>query len=223
MKKILVLTEGQTEERFVKDVLCPECLHYQVYLQPVVLATKRAKTGNKFRGGVSTYGKIRNDALKLLGDTGAAAVTTFIDYYGLPADFPGRRELPVGSCYRKVEHLERCFADDINDQRFVPFLMLHEFETLLFADIEVMSEAFHSNETKFSKLKSILQSYNNIEEINDGSDTHPSRRIQSVFDDYHKALHGPLITGRIGMEKIRAACGHFNDWLKKLEQIATAN
>jgi len=108
VRKVLVLVEGQTEERFVKEVLCPKCLQSDVFMQPVVLATKRSKVGIKFKGGVSTYSKIRADVLRLLGDSSASAVTTLLDYYGLPDDFPGRDRAVAGDCYQKVAYLESC-------------------------------------------------------------------------------------------------------------------
>ncbi len=220
VKKILILVEGQTEEKFVKEVLGRERLRSGVFLQPVVLATKRAKWGNKFAGGVSTYGKIRKDIIRLLGDSSAAAVTTFLDYYRLPGDFPGKPSLGAGSCHEKVRKLEESFARDIDDRRFMPFLMLHEFETMLFADIDAVATAFHNTRDCRKKLEAIVAKFPKIEEINDGAATHPSVRIKAIFNDYQKAMHGPLITGRIGMEKIRDACGHFNEWMCRIESLA---
>jgi len=217
VRKVLVLVEGQTEERFVKEVLCPKCLQSDVFMQPVVLATKRSKVGIKFKGGVSTYSKIRADVLRLLGDSSASAVTTLLDYYGLPDDFPGRDRAVAGDCYQKVAYLESCFAEDIKHEKFRPFLMLHEFETMLFSNIERVVEAFNNRETCLDKMKSVLAEFHNIEEINEGGDTHPSSRILKIFNDYQKALHGPLITGRIGIDRIRAACRHFDEWLGLME------
>lgn len=34
----------------------------------------------------------------------------------------------------KVAVIEKALADDIDDGRFIPYIQLHEFETLLFAD-----------------------------------------------------------------------------------------
>jgi hypothetical protein len=79
MKKILVLVEGQTEEQFTKKNLCEECFDSGIQFIPVILSTKKTKMGNKFRGGVSTYSKIKSEVLMLLHDSSAAAVTTLID------------------------------------------------------------------------------------------------------------------------------------------------
>ena len=44
-----------------------------------------------------------------------------LDFYGLPADFPGRSTLPRGgSCYDRVTHLEDAFRTDIGHRLFLP-------------------------------------------------------------------------------------------------------
>ena len=70
-----VLVEGQTEESFVKNILrqkVPEGL----YLQPVIVATKRVNTGGKFKGGVPSYPKVRDELMRLLRDSSAKMVTS---------------------------------------------------------------------------------------------------------------------------------------------------
>jgi hypothetical protein len=57
------------------------------------------------------------------------------------------------------------------------------------------------------------------EEINDGPETHPSKRLAGLFPTYRKPLDGPQIAGRIGLPAIRAACKHFDAWLAKLEAL----
>ena len=59
-----------------------------------------------------------------------------IDLYALPKDFPGRSAQPRNPADPTpyVETLERAFGDDVGDRRFVPYIQLHEFEALLFAD-----------------------------------------------------------------------------------------
>ena len=90
MKRGLVLVEGQTEDLFVKNVLQPYLWNRtSLWLTPALLVTKLVKSGANFKGGVRSYAQVRRDVQKLLQDADAAVVTTFIDYYGLPVDFPG--------------------------------------------------------------------------------------------------------------------------------------
>ncbi len=134
MKRVLILVEGQTEETFVREVLAPHLLARNVALTPTILATRRVKSGGHFKGGATSYAKVQGDLHRLLKDTGAERITTMLDYYGLPDDFPGLTDRPTGTCYQRVEHVERAFQADIAHPRFLPYLALHEFEALLFTD-----------------------------------------------------------------------------------------
>jgi hypothetical protein len=137
-----VLVEGQTEETFVRDVLGPHLLGFQTALHVTIISTKRIKTGGKFRGGVTSYAQVRREVRNLLEDTGAVTVTTMIDYYALPGDFPGQANLPRGgTCYQRAEHLERAFQSEISHRRFLPYLSLHEFESLLLVVPEEIGRA----------------------------------------------------------------------------------
>ena len=61
MKKIFVLVEGQTEERFVKELLERHYSPSEIFLTPIIISTKILKSGKKFKGGVSTYEKMKSD------------------------------------------------------------------------------------------------------------------------------------------------------------------
>jgi len=89
MKRVLVLVEGQTEERFVKGQLQPHLWPMGVDPQPKIATTKRVKTGPDFKGGVITFSQAENDLRRLLNDSGASSVTTLLDFYGFPRDFNG--------------------------------------------------------------------------------------------------------------------------------------
>lgn len=90
-KRVLLLVEGQTEERFVKDILEPAYLSKNIYFYPTLLVTKRAKNGPNFKGGVTNFAKFHNDVQRLLNSAGNALVSTMLDYYALPNDFPGMK------------------------------------------------------------------------------------------------------------------------------------
>lgn len=220
MKRIHVLVEGQTEETFVRNLLQPHFWSLETDLNPVIVVTKRTRSGQTFKGGITAYTKVRNDIQRLLIDTSAVLVTTMLDYYGLPNDFPGYNSLPDGTGYQRTQYLMEKFKEEINNQRFVPFLMLHEFEALLFVSPATIATAFPALQIldEFTKIRA---SFSSPEEINDGAETHPSARVQKLIQGYQKPLHGSLITKRIGLELLRAECSHFNSWLNQLEAIAS--
>ena len=215
MKKILVLVEGQTEERFVKDLLSISFESRNISLIPKIVDTKIVKGGPNFKGGLRSYGAAKKDLLKLLHDTNTIAVTTMFDFYGLPADFPGVKDNTDNSlCYEKVEAIENAFALDIENPKFIPYIQLHEFEGLLFTVPEIVSNTLNGN--KKDDVQAILDDFNNPEEINDGYETAPSKRLLKIFPNYNKVVFGSMIANRIGLEQIKNSCPHFNDWVEKL-------
>jgi len=218
MKRVLILVEGQTEERFVKDVLCPHLWARGIDATPKVATTKRVKRGPDFKGGVTDYQKVENDLRKLLGDTDAVSVTTFIDYYALPADFPGMSNRPTGSPHDRARYVEAAWERKIDQDRFHAYLMIHEFEALLFAKPDELSTALYQP-TILPQLMSIRSSFSTPEDINDNPQTAPSKRIAQLLPGYQKTLHGPLLTKRMGLELIRQECPHFNEWLSWLEGL----
>ncbi|HXK43860.1 MAG TPA: DUF4276 family protein [Anaerolineae bacterium] len=217
MKRVLILCEGQTEETFVTRILAPHLLGYNIVTTPKVLVTKKVKSGYEFKGGITSYPHVRRDVQNLLRDTAAVCVTTLLDYYGLPDDFPGKSTLPKATPYQRVEYLENAFAQDIANQRFLPYLMLHEFEALLFVDLSAVGDALARAVTPQSFGD--LSRFSTPEEINEGKQTHPAARLQRALPGYRKPLHGPLAVERIGLPNTRARCHHFDAWLRKLEAL----
>ena len=219
MTRFHVLVEGQTEETFILSLLAPHLASRGVYLTPVLAATKRIKSGQKFKGGVIHYHPFRRDLQRLLGDTSVAAVTTMIDYYCLPEDFPGFATLPGGSCFDRAAHLEQALRDDLGHPRLLPYLSLHEFEALLLTAPSEIGTAFPDG-GQLARLEEDVSAFHSPEEINEGPDTHPAARILQYLPGYRKALHGPLIAGRIGLAAFRQRCPHFAAWIDRLERLA---
>jgi hypothetical protein len=220
MKRCLILVEGPTEEGFVKDLLVPMFAPLDFHLTPIVLTTKKIKSGGKFKGGVTSYAKMRADLARLLPDTGAL-VTTMIDYYGLPTDTPGMVSRPVSSPAHRVRHVEEAIHKDLASPRnLIPFLALHEFEALLFTDPAITAAVIPAPE-KASELAAIAGGLA-PEDINEHVDTAPSKRLLRVFPTFKKTLHGPIAAERIGLAAIRARCPHFNGWLSRLEEHAAS-
>lgn len=223
MKRVLILVEGQTEETFVRDILGPHLLTAEIFIRAILISTKRIKSGEKFKGGVTSYPQVRREVWNLLNDTGAAGVTTMMDYYGLPTDFPGLASQPrERSCYERVTHLEEAFREDIGHRMFLPYLSLHEFEALLLVAPEEIEKA-SPGKPGAARLIAEVARFGSPEEVNDGPETHPSARIRQAVPTFQKRLHGPVVASRIGLEAIRKRCRHFDDWLRRLENLpATA-
>jgi len=222
-KRVLILVEGQTEERFTKDVLAPSFWEKQLFFYPTILVTKRVKKGANFKGGVTNFAKFRNDTQRLLNSSGGALVTTMLDYYRLPADFPGMQTRPPnGTPLQCVLHVELAIAKHFGMHRdFVPFLALHEFEAWLFSSPAELPRVM-TEPQKQPQFEAIRDSVATPEEINERPQFAPSKRIEALFPAYKKTLHGPTTAARIGLEQIRAECPHFHTWIEKLETFAVS-
>ncbi len=57
VKKLFIFVEGQTEERFAKELLLPYLAGKGIFLQPIISTTKVVKDGKNFRGGLGPYHK----------------------------------------------------------------------------------------------------------------------------------------------------------------------
>lgn len=218
MAKVLILVEGQTEETFVKRILDPHLSSLSVFVVPTIIATKRIRSGASFKGGVPPYERVRKDILRLLGDTSAVLVTTMLDYYGLPKSFPARSSVQGSTALDKVHYVEAALAADIGHRRFLPYYSLHEFESLLFSSTSEIAQTFAIPSME-SKLDAIRAAFPSPEDINDDPATAPSARLETLFPSYSKPFYGYLIASRIGLQKMRDECAHFNEWLSKLENL----
>ena len=221
MKRVLVLVEGQTEDSFARNVLAPHLFGHNLSLIPKLLKTSD-RPGRESSGGLTSFRRFEKELRRLLGDSNAAAVTTMIDLYGLPAGFPGADSLPEGG-QAQASHLEQALGEHIGDRRFVPFLTLHEFEALLFSDPSQLAEPFPDLSPGVSEeLRAIRMKFQGPEDIDGGRDTHPSRRIENLIPNFRKRLHGPQIAQRIGLARIREQCPHFDGWVRKLESLGAS-
>lgn len=217
MQKVLVLVEGQTEEKFVKEVLNPHFNNHGKYLIPTIINTRIVKSGPNFKGGILSYGQVKRDLVRLLVDTSACCVTTMFDLYGLPSEFPGRDDAPPKP-YEKVKHIEAAFAQDIDHKRFLSNLILHEFEGLLFTMPAEIARALNEPDRE-PELTKIRTSFQTPEEINDNPKTAPSKRLKGLFPVYNKPFYGTVISKRIGLDAIRVECPHFHNWVCCLENM----
>lgn len=221
MTRILILVEGQVEEAFVKQVLNPRYDAKGLFFHPTVIETKRVLAGGSFRGGVTSFEKFKRHLLRLLGSArGDSLVTTMLDYYRLPDDFPGVKTKPASNAYDRVHHVEAEILSHFDGHRnFVPYLSLHEFEALLFSRHEAVPTVLNSPQLA-AQLEAIIREAGAPELINERPGRSPAQRLTSLFPRYQKLLHGMLAARRIGLDAMRGACPHFDEWLSKIESVS---
>jgi hypothetical protein len=217
--RLNITAEGFSEERFVTDVLRPHLLNFNVYAE-----VRKVLTNSKLkkRGGIVSYNKFKKDITQWFKECPDVYHTTFIDLYGLKTDFPGYSSTKHLPPYERVGKMEEALFQDLNFHRFIPYIQLHEYETLMYADTKTMEEWLSLyNELPVDCFTKIRESApdSNPELINDSPETAPSKRILNLCDSYNKVIDGILILKEIGLKKLRQECMHFNDWLSQLEKL----
>ncbi len=227
MIRLHLTAEGQTELTFARRLLAPLLAERSVYLLGIRLTALRKKKGYVHRGGMNHYLPVKNDICRWMKeDRGAEArFTTMLDLYGLPRDFPGYGSAAEFSDpYKRVAALERAFADDLGDPRFIPYIQLHEFEALLLSDPDAFGCYFDGRDREIRSLVELRCRFENPELIDDGQQTAPSKRIGKEIPEYldAKPAAGPIIAAEITLARIREKCAHFAEWLTKLEQLGAA-
>jgi hypothetical protein len=216
MIRLNVTAEGHAEEQFVNLILRPHLLPLGIYAD-----VRRLRTSKGHRGGYTSFGKAEFDIRQWLSEDPTAWHTTLIDLYGLDNQFPGFGESQSLRPYDRVARLEQAFGERINHHRFIPYLQLHEFEALLFADpahTEDWLQLDHP-ELPTGSLTAIRQTYQTPEEINDSPITAPSKRILSLCAGYNKIADGILILKDVTLPVLRRECPHFNEWITQLESL----
>lgn len=227
MTRLNVVAEGETEEGFIKRILDPYLRRHGVYVTPILIPLKGRARARTHRGGLVSYDPARAFIHRLLTNDSSAYTTTLFDYYGLPDDFPGLADdscPPPAQLNERVSYLEAAFASSFESpRRFIPYFQLHEFEALLFSDVDILDEALRAltdqNHSYLSPLRDIERHFDTPEDINDAPTTAPSKRLSDLCPRYQKVPFGELIAESIGLETIREACPRFDQWVSTIEAL----
>lgn len=216
MKRVIIVCEGQTEQQF-----CNELLRNHLQQRNIYIDTPLIKSSG---GGIVPWDTLKRDFERHLSDKNVW-VTCLIDFYGIKKSylFPYWEQAQANSnkieAVAKMENgMQEALSEDMR-RRFWPYIQLHEFEALLFSDIEKLNQIFEPSEIKnFILLKNALRAESNPELINNGEATAPSKRIQNALSTpYSKTLHGIEWAKEIGLEMIREKCKRFDGWVTMME------
>jgi hypothetical protein len=226
MTRLLIHVEGETEETFVNEVLAPHlypCGYVKVSARLVGNSRQRDR-----RGGIRAWSAVRNDILNHLKEDPGCLATTMVDYYALPQigakAWPGREAAGGLPFPQKAPTVQDALLADICGElgdgfkanRFIPYVMMHEFEGFLFSDCERFGRGIGRPELA-PQFQAIRDAFETPEEIDDSPATAPSKRVKALVPGYEKPLLGALAVLEIGLNAIRAECPHFRNWLERLE------
>lgn len=210
MKTVIIICEGPTEEVFCSNLLSQ-------YLQ------NSCRIEIRLLGGNCNWQRIKDMAEKALKQQKNALVTTFFDYYGVKTKkFPNWKEtvgINKANVRERIEILENGMLEEIDSNlryRFIPYVQLHEFEALLFNNIEVFDDMFEFEQYDRAELLNVFNEFPDPEMIDQGTETSPSHRLIKIIPAYRKVIQGNAIAEKIGIEQIRQKNKHFNDWIEQL-------
>lgn len=225
LPRLLVHVEGETEESFVNEVLAPHLYPFG-YDQVSARLMGNARQRDR-RGGIRGWNTVRKDIVNHLREDSGCIATTMVDFYALPRDgekaWPGRGEAARLPFVQKAAAVQDALLNDIrtemgdgfNPARFVPYVVMYEFEGLLFSDCEGFANGIGHPELR-PQFQAIRNQFVTPEEINDSPITAPSKRVTNLVPGYQKPLLGNLAALEIGLVKIRGQCPQFGEWLTRL-------
>lgn len=139
MIRLIIICEGPTESEFCSSVLAPALLKDDICVEDPLI--------KKSNGGIVSWEALRRQIEMHLHE-GNAYVSMLIDYYGIKDsyNFPGWKESKeIKNLTDRMHFLWEKMGEAISPNlksRFIPYIQLHEFESLLFSDLKVFSDNF---------------------------------------------------------------------------------
>ena len=220
MSKILnIIVEGPTERDFVTQCMIPYFADKGIgTIRPIGIETSPGYKG----GDVRYEARFKPTVMTVLRGKEEMIVTSLIDFYKLRADFPKYSEAQkISDKNIRVDFLEQACSEDIADNRFFPYIQLHEFEALLFTKWDGFAN-LSITEINKKKIQDIIRNYPNPELINDRPEFAPSKRLKTLITPkYEKPFHGNYIALENGFDAILDKCPRFNNWIKNLINVMT--
>ena len=120
--------------------------------------------------------------------------------------------------------LNQALAADIqrnlkDARRFIPFVVMHEFEALLFSDCAKFAAGIERTDLCAEISGDSRRLRNRPRILTIQSFTHPAQRVVNLVPEYQKPLFGNIAALEIGFETMRLECSHFRDWIERLENL----
>lgn len=225
-KHVAVVVEGQCERDFLQSVVAPVLGSKNIFLTAAVIG----KPGHK--GGNVTFARLLKDVENFFSQGNCHAVSMMIDYFRLHPQWPGMPELTqcmqAGASLtlqQKAQALNTATLQAIQqalpqvenvEQRFIPYIQMHEYEALLFSEQQTLAQCLGVEETK---VQSVLAQYKTPEHINTNPQRTPAKQIENLIRprQYRKRRQGIAIAQKVGLYAMRQQCQLFDAWVERLE------
>ena len=130
--RLVFIVEGDCEVTFINKMIIPYLYKYVGTYQWSMNAQK-ITTNRKLnrKGGNVNYTYLKNEVERVAAQQGNVWITTFLDFFRLPNDFPNYSL----EC-RNIDAIEEGIKSDLGYERLVPYIQKYEFETLLFVSMD---------------------------------------------------------------------------------------
>lgn len=221
-----IVVEGITENKFVKNILAPYLGTQGIYVYaPVIRTSINKRMGKIYKGGDIRFSHVKEQIGNFLKQRSDIVVASFVDFYGI-SEWPSLDVARANHIPNSIAHIlngsakqEICqtYPETQPQTRYFPFVMVHEFETLLFSDSRILAEHLHVEQ---AKVDEVLSECGSPENINNSPATAPSKRLEQWDGRYGKTTAGIAIASAIGIDKMREKCPLFDAWLCAIERKA---
>ncbi len=217
--EVVVIVEGKTEEIFINSILREYLALKKIYMTPIQIS----KPGQK--GGDVRFSRAIKDISLHLKQRSDTYISSFFDYYGIKGNWPGLNEAQCKSDPSEIASVintatqlavDEKLSDYRSDIRFIPYIAVHEFESLLFSDSRKIASVLNVNKVK---VDAIIDQFRDPEKINNSPETAPSKRLEDLYSRYKKTSTGITVARNIGIPKMRDKCKVFDSWLNQLEAL----
>ena len=141
MSNITFICEGPSEKNLVEYILAPywQTKGYSISCSVIILGA--GNPCNKETGGDVTFERLKVDlSTAIIADNLDSYFTTIFDFYELHGIWPGKNFAGEISALDKVVNVENASKEKLKmlyhslpiENKFIPYFMLHEYESLLF-------------------------------------------------------------------------------------------
>lgn len=208
-KRLVIIVEGDSEIILMNNLVIPYLYSIKGIL-PCTITAQKITTNRKLnkKGGNISFQYLKNEIDRVAAQ-GKLLITTFLDFFRLPVDFPGYTTEGA-----KIGQIEIAMKEAIALDGFIPYIQKYEFETLLFSSLDGF-ELVIDEPDQLKKIKDIMEAFDTPEEINGGPTTAPSKRLEQIYS-YNKTVDSELILDLLTIDIIREKCPRFNEWIAKL-------
>lgn len=211
MKRLCIICEGQTEQRFVEICLQPHLRQFGIYAYPSLIKTGPGKQGG---GDVTVARIVAHIAFEYRSSDHISTLVDWVRFTRAKGKSKAELEQDIlQAAARLIPNFE---------ERFVtPYVQRHEFESLLFSDVnqfELVIDGWNDKAQK--QLQRVREAFATPEDINTKPELSPSKRLANILkNQYNKVIHGADMAELIGLSTIRAECPDFDGWVAKLEAL----